>query len=246
HTADLQVRVTLNQSQLGTQPLATVTVTRGIASGLGVVLGRLLDPATGRLKAISDGLQTNINDINTEIQEQNNLIASRRQSLVQQFTPRARTGSSGRNCHRRKNRPRRALAQSAQTLRIRCIRDSQRRSGEYRRRSKGLTNPQRRIPGYSSRGRRTRTQRNHPALRRDAHRASNGLSVHSLHKPFFSTFSKSQATPTGANAKSALTLTELRNAVDFSLDSANRSVNPLLPLKPIDFVIGANSVSPET
>jgi flagellar hook-associated protein 2 len=86
HTADLEVRVQLNQSQISTQPVATVNVTRGVASSLGVVLGRLLDPATGRLKSITDGLQTTINDIGTQIQEQNNLIASRRQSLVQQFT----------------------------------------------------------------------------------------------------------------------------------------------------------------
>jgi flagellar hook-associated protein 2 len=86
HTADLEVRVQLNQSQIGTQPVATVTVTRGIASSLGVDLGRLLDPATGRLKSITDGLQTTINDIGNQIQEQNNLIAERRQQLVAQFT----------------------------------------------------------------------------------------------------------------------------------------------------------------
>jgi flagellar hook-associated protein 2 len=85
HTADLQVLVTLTQGQIAPTPEATVTMSRGVASGLGVVLGRLLDPATGRLKTINDGFQSSIDDIKSRIDEQNNLLASQRQRLVAQF-----------------------------------------------------------------------------------------------------------------------------------------------------------------
>lgn len=85
NTADLQVRVTLGAAQIVAGPEASVSVTRGIASTLDVVLSGLLDPVTGRLKNVDDGFQANVDDIEKSIKRQNDLIELRRQSLIQQF-----------------------------------------------------------------------------------------------------------------------------------------------------------------
>ncbi|MBI3464981.1 MAG: flagellar filament capping protein FliD, partial [Planctomycetes bacterium] len=86
NTADLQVRVTLAAGQLQAGAEANLTVTRGIASKLDAVLGRLLDPVTGRVKVINDGFQSQIDDIKESVTRQNEILESRRQSLLRRFT----------------------------------------------------------------------------------------------------------------------------------------------------------------
>jgi flagellar hook-associated protein 2 len=85
NTAGLEVRVTLSPSQITAGPEGSITVTRGIASKLDVALNGLLDPVTGRLKSIEDGLQSNIDDIQSQIAEETDIMNSKRDSLLQQF-----------------------------------------------------------------------------------------------------------------------------------------------------------------
>jgi flagellar hook-associated protein 2 len=85
NTADLQLRVLLTAAQVGTGVSAGVTVTRGVASRLDQVLTGLLDPVTGRMKTIDDGLNQNVDDLQRQQQKQQALIDAHRASLQQQF-----------------------------------------------------------------------------------------------------------------------------------------------------------------
>jgi flagellar hook-associated protein 2 len=85
NTADLQVRVTLAASQIGSGAEGTLTVTRGVASKLDQVLGGLLDPVSGRLKSINDSLQDGIDDIQQTIDRQNAAMQAQQESLVRRF-----------------------------------------------------------------------------------------------------------------------------------------------------------------
>jgi flagellar capping protein FliD len=85
NTADLQVRVTFTPSQVVEGPEASVTVTRGMASKLDVVLNRMLDPVTGRTKTINDGFQDKVDDLNETIKQQNEMLQAKQESLLRQF-----------------------------------------------------------------------------------------------------------------------------------------------------------------
>ena len=97
NTADLQVRVTLSGSQVGDGAEADLTVTRGLASQLDLVLNRLLDPVDGRIKTVNDGFQRRIDDIDQNIERQNVSLESRRQSLLRQFVAMERIVGQLRN-----------------------------------------------------------------------------------------------------------------------------------------------------
>lgn len=85
NTADLQVRVTLTDSQIVSGSEASLTVTRGVASKLDTVLSGMLDPVNGRLKAIGGTFQTNIDNLKKVIDKQNQVFEAKRQALVRQF-----------------------------------------------------------------------------------------------------------------------------------------------------------------
>jgi flagellar hook-associated protein 2 len=86
NTDGLQIRVALSAAQVGSGLSANLTVTRGVASQLGVALDSLLDPVTGRLKTIDDSFQQSINDIQKEIDREKAFMAQRQQDLLEQFT----------------------------------------------------------------------------------------------------------------------------------------------------------------
>lgn len=92
-TTGLQTRITLTPAQVGGGVTADLTLTRGMASSLDVLLGNLLDPVTGRLKTIDTSYQTTIDDIASEITRQNDLLAARRDRLLKQFAAMERTVS---------------------------------------------------------------------------------------------------------------------------------------------------------
>ena len=85
NTADLQVRVTLTQSQVQSGADANLTVTRGIAARLDQILSSVLDPVTGRIKAINDSFDGEIESIEASIERQNEFFEAQQQSLVAQF-----------------------------------------------------------------------------------------------------------------------------------------------------------------
>lgn len=85
NTADLQIRVTLSESQVQAGTDATITLTRGVGSRLDTILGKLLDPVSGRIKTANDEFDAKIEDIDSTIEQQNELFESRREQLEREF-----------------------------------------------------------------------------------------------------------------------------------------------------------------
>jgi flagellar hook-associated protein 2 len=85
NTSGLLVRVTLGATQIPNGPAANLTVTRGIASSLGLALQNDLDPVSGRLKSIVDSLDAQSKDFQTQIDQQNGYISTKHDQLINQF-----------------------------------------------------------------------------------------------------------------------------------------------------------------
>ncbi len=79
-TDGLQVRATL--SAPGS---ANVNVSRGLAGRLGAVLNKLLDPASGRLKALNDSFGQQVANLDKSVARQNDLMQSRISDLEAKF-----------------------------------------------------------------------------------------------------------------------------------------------------------------
>jgi flagellar hook-associated protein 2 len=86
NTADLQVRVSLSSSQVQAGVDAELSVSRGVASRLDQVLGKLLDPVTGRIKTVNDGFDDKIDTLQKAIDRQNDFFEKQQQQLIDQFT----------------------------------------------------------------------------------------------------------------------------------------------------------------
>jgi flagellar hook-associated protein 2 len=86
NTADLQLRVSLSASQVQAGVDAEVTVTRGVASKLDQVLGKILDPVSGRIKTVNDGFDDKIEALQKAIDRQNEFFEKQQQELIDQFT----------------------------------------------------------------------------------------------------------------------------------------------------------------
>ena len=86
NTADLQVRVTLTSSQVnhGT-PEGNLTVSRGVASRLGLVMDQLLDPVSGRLKGMGDRFQQQIDNANADMTRESTEMDEHQAALLRQF-----------------------------------------------------------------------------------------------------------------------------------------------------------------
>lgn len=93
NTADVQLRVTLNSTQLnaGTHE-GTIDVTRGIASHLDKVLADLLetgagkDSPSGRIETANDRYDELVADIDESIKRMNERFDAEQESLIKQFT----------------------------------------------------------------------------------------------------------------------------------------------------------------
>lgn len=85
NSADVQLRVTLTPAQVGAGTTADLTITRGIASKVDIALNSLLDPVSGRMKALDDDFKSQLDDLDAQTKRQNDFIAARRQNLLQQF-----------------------------------------------------------------------------------------------------------------------------------------------------------------
>lgn len=93
NTADLQVRVSLNASQISTTaPEGTISITRGIASHLDGVLNKLLQPPTdgesggGKIHTANSRYDDLIADIEESITRMNARFDAEQESLIKQFT----------------------------------------------------------------------------------------------------------------------------------------------------------------
>lgn len=85
NTAGLQVRVSLNQSQVQAGSDANLTVTRGIASRLGQILNGMLDPVDGKLKTVNDGFEDEAETIQQSIDRLNASFVAQQETLLAQF-----------------------------------------------------------------------------------------------------------------------------------------------------------------
>lgn len=65
---------------------ADLGVTQGIASRLGAVLNKYMDPVNGRFKTIDNGFAATADGITEQITRQNQLVDEKKQSLLRQFT----------------------------------------------------------------------------------------------------------------------------------------------------------------
>jgi flagellar hook-associated protein 2 len=91
NTDGLQVRVTLTSAQVGAGLDADVSVTRGIASQLGVVLADYFDPVNGRLKTIDDGFAAVLERLDEVKTRATAFFARRQEQLQLQFSAMEKT-----------------------------------------------------------------------------------------------------------------------------------------------------------
>lgn len=85
NTADLQVRVGLTSSQVQPGADANLTITRGIAARLEQVLNSLFDTGNGRIKAVNDSFDEQVEDIQATIERQTALFDARQEALLAEF-----------------------------------------------------------------------------------------------------------------------------------------------------------------
>jgi flagellar hook-associated protein 2 len=97
NTADLQVRVTLNSSQVTSEIESELTITRGFASQLDQIIGDMLDPVTGKIKTVKDSFNEQIESIDLSITNTEELIQLKSDQLISEFVAMEQALSSLQN-----------------------------------------------------------------------------------------------------------------------------------------------------
>ncbi len=85
-TADLQVRVTLDSSEIVDGPDSTLTVTRGLASRIDKLIGELTDAENGQIKTVNQRYEDIDASIQKSIDRLNSQFDAQRQRLIAQFS----------------------------------------------------------------------------------------------------------------------------------------------------------------
>lgn len=85
NTGDLQIRVTLDPSQVTSGVESTLEVTRGISSRLDKYFGEIVDPDIGTLKTVEDDFQLRIDSLDESIARVNAISEAKTQYLIEQF-----------------------------------------------------------------------------------------------------------------------------------------------------------------
>ena len=85
NTADLQVQITLSPSDIVAGAEGTLTVSRGLASSLDQVVGKLLNNEDGLLTSVDDGFDGQLKSLQTSIDRQTKLFDLQQQSIRKQF-----------------------------------------------------------------------------------------------------------------------------------------------------------------
>ncbi len=97
NTADIQLRVTLNASQVVNGSETNLTVTRGFASQLDQLISDFLDPADGKIKTTDDSFQEQIESVEASIKSTEELMQSKTDSLLAEFAAMERALSQLQN-----------------------------------------------------------------------------------------------------------------------------------------------------
>ena len=85
-TADMQLRVLFDASDVQAGSESQLTVSRGYAAELDREFGEMLDPVNGRFKLASDSYDRNVESVDKSIDLMNALFKSKQQYLIEQFT----------------------------------------------------------------------------------------------------------------------------------------------------------------
>ena len=85
NTADLQIRVDLNASQIGNDSEGTLQISRGISSRIDQFFGEILDTEVGTLSTIDNEFALQIESLDESIARVNAISEAQSQSLVEQF-----------------------------------------------------------------------------------------------------------------------------------------------------------------
>lgn len=86
NTADLQIRVTLDSTQVGSGSEGVMTVTRGISSRMDKYFGDILDPDVGTLKNVNEDFDLRVESLEASIARVNTISEAKTQFLIEQFT----------------------------------------------------------------------------------------------------------------------------------------------------------------
>ena len=84
-TDDLQVLVTLGPDQVDSGIESELTLTRGVASTLGQLIGQFQDTESGLLQTANDRFSQLVEDIDSEIESQEETFSQQEQELREQF-----------------------------------------------------------------------------------------------------------------------------------------------------------------
>ncbi|MGI9519862.1 MAG: flagellar filament capping protein FliD [Pirellulaceae bacterium] len=85
NSAGLQLRVTLNPSQIAGTFESELTVSRGYSARLEGIIDNLLDPENGRFHTGTDAYQQQIDSIDQSVDRMNSLFETKQQQLISQF-----------------------------------------------------------------------------------------------------------------------------------------------------------------
>ncbi len=85
NTAGLQLRVTLNQTQVGAGFQSDVTVTQGFASKLNNLIEDMQDEENGRFKVANQAFDDRVASIESSINRLNDLFEAKQQQLINEF-----------------------------------------------------------------------------------------------------------------------------------------------------------------
>ena len=85
NTADIQLRVTMNESDVSAGIDATLDISRGFASRLEQSINKLVDTTRGKFKSQNDTFDQQIESIEQSVESTRDIFESKQQYLVQQF-----------------------------------------------------------------------------------------------------------------------------------------------------------------
>ncbi len=86
NTGDLQVRVTLDPSQVNTGIEGELTVSRGVTSQMDFYFADILDPVSGSISTVNEDFDLRIDSLEASIERVKTISESKREYLIEQFT----------------------------------------------------------------------------------------------------------------------------------------------------------------
>lgn len=86
NTADLQLRITLQESQVTSGVEGELSVTQGLGATIDGILDSILDPVDGRLKTIDDSYNEELDALQTALDRQQAVFDRQQDVLIREFT----------------------------------------------------------------------------------------------------------------------------------------------------------------